>query len=87
MPIGSNGYQDNATLMMAMVEIDLTTTFEQIQVPYHIVQGDRDVITSNKHLTAILEEVDNDHISLEIIPDNAHFPSVETIQKLVGESE
>lgn len=59
----------------------------KIQVPYHIVQGDCDVITSTKQLTDILEQVDNDHISLEIIPDNSHFPSVETMQKLVGEFE
>lgn len=58
MPIGSNGYQDNVTLMMKLVVIDLTSTFEQIQLPYHIVQGDRDVIISTKQLIAILEEVD-----------------------------
>lgn len=55
MAIGSNGYQYNVTLMMELIDIDLTSTFESIQVPYRIYQGDLDVITSTKRLTEIVE--------------------------------
>lgn len=51
-------------------------------MPYHIYQGSRDVITSTDQLTEIVNQVDNDNITLDIIPDNAYFPSVVTIDQL-----
>lgn len=85
--IGSNGYQDNVALMMELVDIDLTDTLKKIQVPYHIVQREDDVITSPKPLREIVQKVDNDDIRLEIIPSNKYFQSLAMIQKLVAEFE
>lgn len=76
---------DSVSLMLELVQIDFTSTFEIIAVPYRIFQGEQDVITPTKQLTDIVNEVDNENITLEIIPDNKHFLSVDTIQGLVAE--
>lgn len=82
--IGDNGYRNNTSLMLELVDIDLTPTFEEIEVPYHIFQGSRDVITSTDQLTEIVNQVDNNNITLDIILDNAHFPSIATIDQLIA---
>ncbi|UUX33897.1 alpha/beta fold hydrolase [Fundicoccus culcitae] len=85
--LSSNGYQDNTSLMLELINTDLSAVFRDIQIPYQIYQGENDVITSTKQLVQVIEEIDNPHLSIEIIENNAHFPSWKTIQFLLSQFE
>jgi len=71
----NNGYKDNESLWIELLQIDLTEELKKISVPYLILQGDTDVITSTKNVAEAVRQSANDNIKLKILKNSGHMPS------------
>ncbi len=69
-----NGYAKNESLTNEMVEIDLRNTFKNISLPYHIFQGETDIVTSTKDITEFVNGCGNPNIDCTVLKNNGHFP-------------
>ena len=69
-----NPYAKCSKLMEEIAEIDLTELLEKIQVPYLILQGNKDIVTPTGIVSAYMEKNQNPNLSFEIIEDSAHMP-------------
>lgn len=72
-----NGYSKNERLWQELLQIDLTTTLTEMTVPYTIVQGDCDIVTSTKAISEIVSTSNNPQLSLKIIRGSGHIPNAE----------
>lgn len=71
-----NGYgKDTEHLVHDLVAMDLTPILDRITVPYTILQGEKDLVTSTQAIRQYFEKTKNPNLRFEVIPDSAHMPS------------
>ncbi len=69
-----NGYRKNLSLLRELMDIDLSEELHHIQVPYRILQGDTDIVTSTKMIREFSKKANNNHITFQWIPKSGHTP-------------
>ena len=82
--IVKNGYMKNESLMQEMAATDLSGVFNDITVPYHIFQGETDIVTATNDVIRLLDGLNNKNVSYTVLPNVGHFPS-ETAMKEIYE--
>lgn len=83
-----NGYVKNISLLQELTDIDLRNELEAIHIPYTMIQGDHDLVTSTAELTAFMEQTKNSRLNMVTIPHSGHFPgpaAMDTIFKKLEE--
>jgi pimeloyl-ACP methyl ester carboxylesterase len=70
-----NGCTKNKSLLTELMDIDLSDVLRKIQVPYLILQGDTDIVTSTKMISAFTESASNENIVFHRIQNSGHMPS------------
>ncbi len=65
----------NKSLLTDLMNIDLSDVLHKIQVPYLILQGDTDIVTSTKMISAFVEAVNNENIVFHQIQNSGHMSS------------
>ncbi len=69
MGIVKNGYMKNKSIFHELLALDLRNALNEVQIPYRILQGSTDIVTSTKTVSAFIEESVNEHLSLCILPN------------------
>lgn len=82
--IFKNGYMKNESLMREMSAADLSETFKDVTVPYHIFQGETDIVTATNDVIKLLDGLKNENVACTVLPNMGHFPS-ETAMKVINE--
>ncbi len=82
-----NGYLKNRSLINELAQVDLREDLEAVTVPYHIIQGDADVVTSTKMIDAFVKEINHPNLTCTIIKDSAHSPGMNGMQAVMDEIE
>lgn len=77
-----NGYSENNSLWNELLKIDLTDTLSNMKVPYIILQGDTDIVTSTKQAEKLVESSHNDNLKFYLVKDTGHFPGAEMMEKV-----
>lgn len=80
-----NGYTKNKNLWQELLQIDLTTTLNEITIPYTIIQGDCDIITSTKTISEIVATSKNPQLNLKVISGNGHIPNAQGMEETFKE--
>lgn len=70
-----NGYTKNKSLIVELLELDLSETLKKIEVPYLIIQGDADLVTPTRMISDYMETIDNDYLNIQIVNNSGHLPS------------
>lgn len=70
-----NGYAKNESLLREMASTDLSGLFNEIAIPYHIFQGETDIVTDTKSVLKLVEGLNNQYVSCSVLPNVGHFPS------------
>lgn len=70
-----NGTLKNKSLLKELMEIDLSDVLHKIQVPYLILQGDTDIVTSTRMISTFTETVNNENIIFRRVQNSGHMPS------------
>ena len=60
--------------MEELSELDLSDTLSKIEIPYHIIQGDTDIVTSTKEISNFINKCPNTYLRLERIESASHYP-------------
>lgn len=69
-----NGYRKNQSLLKEILDVDLSEVFRNMQVPYLILQGNTDIVTSTKTISAFINSIENDNIVFHCIQNSGHMP-------------
>lgn len=80
--IVKNGYMKNESLMQEMATSDLSELFTRITIPYHIFQGETDIVTSTKDVLWLVDGLNNKNISCTVLHNAGHFPSEEGMNQI-----
>lgn len=83
MAVLSNDISGNDAFVEPLLSLDLHDTLENIQVPYRIVQGEKDLVTSTSKMIMFMEETENPNLSLEVVENSSHFPSKEALDMIM----
>lgn len=75
--IVDNGYKINRTLWNELLKIDLTKTLSSVKIPYHIFQGETDIVASTNTILQITNEADNKNLKCTVVKNTGHFPGTE----------
>lgn len=78
-----NGHGKNESLLREVSQMDLRKMLAGITVPYHIFQGETDLITDTAEVLEYTKGLNNANVSCTVVPDEGHFPSVKTMNKLL----
>jgi pimeloyl-ACP methyl ester carboxylesterase len=69
-----NGCLKNKSLLTELIAIDMSDVFRKMQVPYLILQGDTDIVTSTKMISEFTESLGNKNIVFHRIQSSGHMP-------------
>ncbi len=73
--LAKNGYTNSKSIFLDMMNIDLSDVLCNIQIPYLILQGDTDIVTSTTMIATFKESIQNDSLLIHRIPNSSHEPS------------
>ncbi len=85
MAVVKNGYMKNQSIWNELLQIDLTEDIERIQVPYRILQGDTDIVTSTKAVSQFVAESKNGCLSFQVIENSGHIPGSNGMNAVLAE--
>lgn len=80
-----NGYMKNQSLASELSHIDLRNDLSKICVPYRIIQGDTDIVTSTAQIIALTEECKNPYLSCTVVKNSAHIPGENGMKAIMEE--
>lgn len=69
-----NGTRKNQSLWQEILQVDLRSILESITVPYFIIQGDTDIVTSTESIEAFVRNSENENLRFSIVPNSGHIP-------------
>ncbi len=69
-----NGCGKSKRLIEDLTRVDLRSELLHVRVPYHILQGQTDVVTSTRQAVALVEKCGNPLLTCTVIPNAAHMP-------------
>lgn len=78
-----NGCMKNKSLLTELMDIDLSEVLREIQVPYLILQGDTDIVTSTKMISTFTVSARNENIVFRRIQNSGHMPSNEGMEYII----
>lgn len=83
--IVKNGFMKNRSIWNELLQIDLIEDIKSIRIPYRILQGSTDIVTSIKAVSLLVSESNNDCLSLRIIENSGHIPSAVAMNEILSE--
>lgn len=78
-----NGYTKNYSIMDELSMIDLSDTLEAMSVPYHIMQGETDIVTSTKEIASFISASHNKYLQLSVIANTSHIPGANGMNAII----
>lgn len=70
-----NGYRNNKTLMKELLSVDIREELLAAEIPYTIVQGSLDLVTSTRYMKEFLSECQNQNLRLVVVEEEGHIPN------------
>ncbi len=78
-----NGYLKNKSLMNELIKTDLRKDFEQITIPYQILQGSTDIVTSTTQISEFVAKLNNPNVTCKIIANCGHLPNKNGMDEII----
>lgn len=75
-----NGYQKNHSLWNEILQIDLSDTLKNVQIPYVMLQGDTDIVASTSKVKILVQNNSNSNLQCEIVENSGHMPGKEGME-------
>ncbi len=73
--VAVNGTRKNQSLFQELIRLDLRDALAHMTVPYLIMQGDTDLVTSTKMIGSFVRESGNDNLRFDLVKNSGHMPS------------
>lgn len=81
--IMDNDYDDNRDFLKQMYALDLRPLLKEVSIPYTILQGEHDLVTSTKAIKELVESTNNPNLKIKIFPNSSHTPSQDTLAEVI----
>lgn len=78
-----NGTLKNQSLFREVIRLDLRDTLESIALPYFIIQGDTDIVTSTKYIESFVRASGNKNLRFFIVPNSGHMPGGDGMKYII----
>lgn len=77
-----NGYKVNNSIWDELLKSDFTEKLCSVKIPYHILQGDTDIVASTAVVKSVVDASENENLRYTIVKNTGHFPGVEMMNKV-----
>ncbi len=77
-----NGTATSTKLWPELLKMDLTEELAQVKVPYYILQGDTDIVTSTTDIVKVVDMLDNPNVRCRVVPNSGHMPGKEGMDRV-----
>ena len=81
-----NGTTGNPQLLDEMLAQDLRGQLAEVTIPYFVVQGDKDLVTTTAIVRRDIGAMDNPNLHYVELPNTSHIPSQEALEYLLDSS-
>ncbi|MDE6677177.1 MAG: hypothetical protein K2K12_05655, partial [Clostridia bacterium] len=78
-----NGYRGNESLVREVLAIDLTKELCDVRIPYFILQGDTDLVTSTNTVCEAVQNCGNENVTVKIVENSGHMPSGKGMEEAI----
>lgn len=75
-----NGCAKNTKLWPELLQINLQPLLCEVKIPYYILQGDTDIVTSTLLLKEIVDESNNPYLRYKLVKNSGHIPGAEGME-------
>ncbi len=75
-----NGYRGNLSLWKEILTIDLSDILKNVRIPYIILQGDTDIVTSTEEIQRLVETAGNPFLKCQVVSNSGHMPGSEGME-------
>ncbi|MBB2184227.1 alpha/beta hydrolase [Lachnospiraceae bacterium MD1] len=82
--IFANGYLKNTSLLYEVMNMDLSDTLKGIEIPYLILQGDTDIVTSTQMISRFVENAGNRNLSCIKVERSGHMPGSKGMESIIN---
>ena len=72
--VAVNGTRKNQSLFQELIRLDLRDTLAHITIPYLIMQGDTDIVTSTKFIESFVRGSGNNNLHFDLVKNSGHMP-------------
>lgn len=72
-----NGTATSTRLWPELLRMDLTEELKEVGIPYYILQGSTDIVTSTKDIQQVVAELHNSNVCCQVIENQGHMPGKE----------
>lgn len=81
--VAVNGTMKNQSLYQEIVSLDMTDVLAEITIPYLILQGETDIVTSTRFIEDFVHNTDNKNLTLSVLPNSGHIPGGNAMKKVM----
>ncbi len=81
-----NGMLKNQSLHSQLIALDLRETPSQIKIPYLIMQGDTDIVTSTAYIESFVRDSGNGSLHFRVIENSGHIPGGASMERMIDEA-
>lgn len=78
-----NGYAHNRSLIQELFHVDLRENISKLSIPYTILQGSTDIVTSTRTVQKLVAQADNPLLTCEVIDRNGHIPDKRGMDRII----
>ncbi|MCM1165846.1 MAG: alpha/beta hydrolase [Lachnospiraceae bacterium] len=83
MSVAVNGTTKNNSLYKEIVSLDITDVLARVKIPYLILQGETDIVTSTKFIRDFVNTAANGNLTLSVLPRSGHMPGGDAMKKII----
>ncbi len=81
-----NGFSKNQSIWRELLKLDISAELMRVNVPYLVLQGDMDIVTSTKDISLFVEQCGNPNLSLHFIKNCGHLPGKGAMDEILAKS-
>jgi len=78
-----NGASGNKRLWEEIVKVDLRDEICHVAIPYYILQGDTDIVTSTRMVSQLAASADNPNLFVKVCERNGHMPGKNGMEEIM----
>lgn len=79
-----NGYLKNKSLLSEILKMDLSEELSNMKIPYIIMQGSTDIVTSTNTIFEFIKESENENLIFYRIENSGHLPSAKGMENILS---
>ena len=82
-----NAYTGRLGLWPELLRLDLRQALKSVTVPYHMLQGDTDIVATTAYVQELVESAGNPNLRCTVLPNTGHLPGPDAMDAMLAAME